>query len=105
MIPTELVAKASSEQELESIETVYWADMAQALERLEKNEDFKKVILDGYFKDKAINGVSLLATDYVKKGGFRGDIMEALVAVSQLQDYFKTIKSMGFAPEENESEE
>jgi hypothetical protein len=105
MLPTELVEKAGSEQELESIENIYWADMAQALERLEKNDDFKKVILNGYFKDKAVNGVSLLATNYVKKGGHRPDIMEALVAISQLQDYFKTIKSMGFAPVEDESEE
>ena len=49
----------------------YYVGLKQALDRLEQNPDFKKVILDGYFKDKAINGVSLLATDYVRKNGLR----------------------------------
>lgn len=98
-------ADANTEQEILRVENVYWAEMAQALERLEKNEDFKRVILEGYFKDKAINGVSLLATDHVKRGGFRGDIMEQLVAISQLEDYFITIKGLGTAPAESEDEE
>ena len=98
-------ADASTEQEILRVENTYWAEMAQALERLEQNEDFKRVILDGYFKDKAINGVSLLATDHVKRGGFRGDIMEQLVAISQLEDYFITIKGLGVAPTEIENVE
>jgi hypothetical protein len=100
----ELSMSTQTDQELLMVENNYWMDMNMALERLESNEDFKKVILDGYFKDKAVNGVSLLATDYVKRGGFRGDIMEALVAISQLQDYFITIKNKGAAPEVFEDE-
>ena len=68
----------------------YYVGMRQALERLENNPDFQKVILDGYFKDKAVNGVSMLASGYIKKNGLRADIMESLVAISQLQDYFIT---------------
>lgn len=101
----ELTLDSKSDQEILEVENVYWMELCQALERLEKTEDFKKVILDGYFKDKAINGVSMLATDHVKRGGFRGDIMENLVAISQLQDYFMTIKGLGSAPEQDESEE
>lgn len=95
----------TGESEILRVENMYWADMAMALERLEKNEDFKRVILDGYFKDKAINGVSMLATDHVKRGGFRGDIMEQLVAISQLEDYFATIKGLGTMPVEEDGEE
>ena len=73
----------------------YYVGMKQALDRLEQNPDFKKVILDGYFKDKAINGVSLLATDYIRKNGLRPEVMEGLVAISHLQDYFLTVKRMG----------
>ena len=51
-VPTEKVDNASSEEELLTIENEYWASKAQALERLEKNEDFKSVVLEGYFKDK-----------------------------------------------------
>lgn len=73
----------------------YYVGQRQALERLEANPDFKKVILDGYFKDKAVNGVSLLATDYIRRNGLRPEVMEGLVAISHLQDYFLTIKKMG----------
>ena len=73
----------------------YYVGMRQALERLEANPDFQKVILEGYFKDKAINGVSMLATNYIRKNGLRPEVMEALVAISQLQDFFITIKQLG----------
>ena len=73
----------------------YYVGMRQALERLENNPDFQKVILEGYFKDKAVNGVSMLASGYIKKNGLRADVMESLVAISQLQDYFITVKQLG----------
>lgn len=107
-VPTNLVENASSEDELLKIENQYWVEMAQALERLETGrphpDDFRKVILDGYFKDKAINGVSLLATDHVKRAGVRGEIMEQLVAISHLEDYFHTIKNLGTIPEEDDED-
>ena len=84
----------------------YYVGMRQALERLEQNPDFVKVIMDGYFKDKAINGVSLLASNYIKKNGLRPDVMESLVAISQLQDYFITVKQLGAElPEEDYEDE
>lgn len=101
----ELTLSDQTEQDILKVENTYWADMYIALERLEKNEDFKKVVLQGYFKDKAVSAVSLLATDHVKRGGFRPDIMEALVAISQFQDYLMTIKSLGSAPVESEDED
>lgn len=105
-VPTEKVANVSSEEELIRVENQYWVDLAEALVRLEDGnpqpDDFKKVILEGYFKDKAVNGVSLLAVDQIKQQGVRGDIMEQLVAISALQDYFMTIKNLGFAPEDDE---
>ena len=83
----------------------YYVGLKQALDRLETNPDFKKVILEGYFRDKAVNGVSLLATDYVRKNGLRAEIMENLVAISNLQDYFLTIKKMGTEPEDDDTED
>ena len=82
----------------------YYVGMKQALERLENNPDFQKVILDGYFKNKAVNGVSMLASGYIKKNGLRADIMESLVAISQLQDYFITVKQLG-AEDDSEDED
>ena len=83
----------------------YYVGMRQALERLENNPDFQKVILEGYFKDKAINGVSILASERIKREGRRPDVMEALGAISQLQDYFITIKHLGAEIEDDETDE
>lgn len=99
--PTENV----EDKDLLTVENQYWADMHDALERLEKNDDFKKVILEGYFKDKAINGVSLLATDYVKQNGVRSEIMEQLIAISALEDYFATVHNLGTIQPDEELEE
>ena len=91
--------------DLLTVENQYWTSMWDSLERLKSNDDFKRVILDGYFKDKAINGVSLLATDYVKRGGLRPEVMEQLVAISNLQDYFATIENLGTTPEVDDEPE
>ena len=97
--PTENV---DTNKELVTIENEYWVTMNDALTKLKQNPDFQKVILEGYFKDKAINGVSMLATDYVKQAGARGDIMEQLVAISNLEDYFITIENLGTTPDDME---
>ena len=81
--------------ELETVENQYWVDMYEALQRLEKNKDFQTVILEGYFRDKAVNGVSMLAEPSIKQQGQRGDIMEDMVAISNLQYHFKMIKNLG----------
>jgi hypothetical protein len=92
------------EMKLFEEENTYWTELANALEELEKNTHFKKLILEGYFKDFAINQTSMLATDYVRKSGSRPEIMERLVAISNLQDWFNTIKQLttSFAEEQDE---
>ena len=89
--------------ELEYTENTYWVELFQALERLQDNKDFIKVISEGYFRDKAVDGVSLLATDYVRQSGTRGSIMEELVAISALENYFQLITNKGAPmPEDDE---
>ena len=94
------------EAELETAERNYWVEQKEALDRLEngtpKPGDFKKVILEGYFKDRAIDGVSMLATDYTRQTGTRGNILETLVAISLLQDHFGVIKNLGSIAEDDE---
>jgi hypothetical protein len=92
------------EMKLFEEENTYWAELANALEELEKNPHFKKLILEGYFKDFAINQTSMLATDYVRKSGSRPEIMERLIAISNLQDWFNTVKQLttSFAEEQDE---
>ena len=92
----------NDEQQILEVENQYWAELWASLERLKDNKDFQKVILEGYFKDKAINGVSLLATDYVIQNNKRTDVMESLIAISRLEDYFITIENLGTVSEDDE---
>ena len=96
----------NQEQEVLTVENQYWVDMNDSLSRLENNKDFQKVILGGYFRDKAINGVSLLANDQTIKEGNRPAVIESLIAISHLEDFFITIKNIGtVAPEFSEDED
>ena len=83
------------EVELEMVENQQWVSRYEALQRLEKNPDFINVISEGYIRDRALNGVSMLANEGIKRQGQRPDVMEMLVSVSNLQDYFKMLKNLG----------
>lgn len=90
---------------LVEIENQEWIDKYKALARLYDNPDFELVVLKGYFQERAINGVSMLANPGVIRNGERGDIMEELVAVSRLQDYFITIRNLGRIPTDESEDE
>lgn len=94
-----------NDQQILEVENQYWVDMWASLERLQQNKDFQRVILDGYFKDKAVNGVSLLAQDAIVAGGHRSAVMEDLIAISSLEDFFVTVENLGSVPSEDEDEE
>ena len=85
-------------------EITYWVEMAEALERLERTADYKKVFVEGYFTDKAVSGVSILASDQVKASNRRTDVMEGLIAISALQDHLQTIRAMGAVAEDTDDE-
>lgn len=93
------------EVELEMVETQQWVSRYEALQRLEKNPDFINVISEGYIRDRSLQGVSMLANDGVKRQGQRPDVMEMLVAVSTLQDYFKMLKNLGAIAKSDMDEE
>ena len=86
---------------LATTDNSYWANQALALDRLMKNEDFKTVILEGYFKDRAVQGVSLLATYSTRQAGARPEILESLIAISHLEDHFNTIRQIGMYAEQD----
>lgn len=78
--------------ELESVDNSYYVELNAALNRLEQNPDFQKVILQGYLKDKALAGVSLLSRHDIKKRGERPDVIEELVSIANLNHYFFMIR-------------
>ena len=94
----------NTDQAVAVSDNTYWKTMQEALERLHKNEDFKKVILEGYFKDRAIDCTSLLASTHIIENGLRPQVMEDLVAISKLQDHFMTINNLGGISEEDEED-
>ena len=94
------------QEQIIEVENRAASDMWYALERLKKNPDFQLVILKGYFVDKAVDGVSLLANDQIIAQGNRPAVIEDLVAISSLQDHFMVIENLGAPmPEEEESGE
>ena len=93
------------EQQILEVENKAASDVWYALERLKKNPDFQLVILKGYFVDKAVDGVSLLANDQTIAAGHRSAIMEDLIAISSLQDHFMVIENLGAPiPDDEDSE-
>jgi hypothetical protein len=100
--PTDTV----DESLIEKAELDYWKGLKEDLEALEKDERFQRVILESYFKDFVVNQTSMLSHDYTRREGTRPVLMEQLVAVSTLQDYFRTLKMLGSQLEdEDETEE
>ncbi len=83
------------EEYLATEERQHWVDQKSALDRLRKNPDFQKVILNGYLRDKALGAVSVLGDPAIKKRGERADLMEELVSISNLQYFFMMIDNMG----------
>lgn len=78
--------------ELETVSMDEQIEMGQALERLKDNPDFQRVITDGYFKNSVLDTVSLLSVPQIKQQGHRPELMEDLIAVSNLQFYFRQIE-------------
>jgi len=82
-------------QELLTTDNTYYVELHEALVRLEKNEDFKKVILQGYLEDKALSSVSLLGRPEIRRNNDRGSVIEELVAISNLNYYLMMVHNMG----------
>lgn len=96
---------AINQEDAQMVQEIYkWREYKESLERLERNEDFKKVFLEGYLRERAVDAVSLLAKEDVKQSGRRSDIIEILVAISQFEDYMHTVKAMGTSAEQDMEE-
>jgi hypothetical protein len=80
---------AMSDEEIE-----HNVKMGEALKELRKNPHFKTVIEEGYLEQKALAAVSLLAVPQMKDQGRRPDLMEDLIAISNLQYFFRQVEMM-----------
>lgn len=90
------------EKNLIEIDNQHWIDLDVSLQRLLQNPDFKKVILDGFMADRALDQVSLLAHDTIIAQGKRANVIEQLVAISHLRNYlFHIIPNMSGSARES----
>lgn len=79
------------ELELETIVTDHHISMGEDLNWLRNTPQFKRVVMEGYLRDKALDSVSMLADPNVIKNGERALIMEDLVASSNLAYFFMMV--------------
>lgn len=58
-----------------------------ALSRLENNKDFKKIFLEGYFREEAIRLVGLLGDPYLGTPEKQASIIKQMEGISNLRSY------------------
>ena len=85
----ELFDKLEKEEMLTTSNS-YYVELYQALDRLYKNPDFKKVILDGFLTEKVHSAAMMMS----KPGVNISLLLEESLGANILRDYFNTIVNM-----------
>jgi hypothetical protein len=81
--------------ELISADNGYWVAMKNSYTTLQSKQAFNTLVVDGYIKEKTAELVQALIDPYVMQNGLRTKVLEQLVAVARLKEYFHTIRAMG----------
>lgn len=77
-----------------------------ALERLRDNKDFKKVVLEGYFKDEAVRLVHLKADPSMQSDASQKSIVAQIDAIGSFSSYLtQTLQRGVMAGKQIESDE
>lgn len=79
------------EIELDIQEAKKLVDLGTALDRLSNNRDFKKVIVEGFFKDEAIRLVHLKSDPNFQTPEKQQSILLQMDAIGSLEQYFRTV--------------
>ena len=69
-------------------------ELGEALARLRSNRDFKRIVLEGYFKDEAVRLVQAKALPNLQSGASQADLIRQIDAIGSLQEYFRTVDYM-----------
>ena len=67
----------------------------EALKRLENNDDFKKVITEGYFVQEASRLVLIKADPNLAEDGSQKTINNSIIAVGQFRQYLSSVYQLG----------
>lgn len=95
-----------SEQQLESIElsiqqATKITEDAQALKRLNANDDFKRIILDGYFKEEASKQVLMKADPGMESAEMQAAVTKVIDSIGSLRQHFIAIYQFGVMAEKS----
>lgn len=90
----------SNEQQMAQIEMSIEAaqkriEDAAALDRLYKNPDFKRIFLDGYFRDEASRTVLLKADPSMQGEQEQKDCNNIIMAIGMLRQHFAKVFAIG----------
>lgn len=69
--------------------------LAEALQRLHQNPDFKSVILEGYFRDEAARMVGLLGEPTLQEPAMQQALHNSLRSISELRQHFAKVFHFG----------
>tara|TARA_R110002096_G_scaffold272377_1_gene466011 strand:- start:210 stop:560 length:351 start_codon:yes stop_codon:yes gene_type:complete len=83
------------EFELTIAEARKHTDLADALERLGKNKDFKSLILTGYLEEEAVRLVALKAVPQMLGDDMQKKILTSIDGIGALTQYFSMINNVG----------
>lgn len=84
-----------AEIELSKSQAESFVKTAEALDRLSKNRDFKRIISDGYLKEESIRLVSLKGAPEMQHEKHQASILKQIDAIGSLQNYFHGIYMQG----------
>lgn len=70
-------------------------ERSDALERLQRHADFKKIISEGYFKDEALRLIDLKADPGWQKPEQQAHVVAMIDAIGTLKGYFRSIEHTG----------
>ena len=68
--------------------------LGNALERLKHNQDFKAVVLTGYFKEEAVRLVHLKSAPGMQTGERQASILRDIDAIGALSSYFDAVRHL-----------
>lgn len=69
----------------------------EALKRLEKNRDFKRLITEGYFREEASRLVLMLPDPNMQEPAMQKSMQEGIIACGQFRQYLGTKYQIGNA--------
>ena len=77
--------------DLQYVDNSKWSQQKDALDALKNKSYYKTLIEEGYFKEYTLELVKSLADPYVVENGLRGNVLEKLVGIAKLDEYFTAV--------------